>query len=126
MKKIVHRQDVENLSNLPVEISAKAEEIAGILDTEYGADRHWEKDLGGCVLIGENAEDVDVMDELIDFEYVMPEFVKLIRCKDGENYTNSLMILSSDYSITLLLPMSLTPKILLDSMEADLEREVRS
>jgi hypothetical protein len=126
MKKIVHRQDVENLSNLPVEISAKADEIAGILDEEYGAERHWNRDLGGYILIAENEEDVKSMEELIDFDYVLPEIVELISCKNGEKYTSSLMLLSSDYSISLLIPLIYTPKSFLGYLETEAEVRLRA
>jgi len=126
MKKIVHRQDVENLSNLPVEISAKAEEIASILDEEYGEDRHWNRDLGGYILIAESEEDVKSMEELIGFDYVLPEIVELISCKNGENYTSSLMLLSSDYSISLLIPLIYTPKSFLGYLETEAEGRLRA
>jgi hypothetical protein len=126
MKKIVHRQDVENLSDLPVEISVKAKEIAGILDEEYGSDRHWNRDLGGYILIAENEEDVKSMEELIDFEYVLPENVELISCKNGEKYTSSLMLLSSDYSISLLIPLIYTPKSFLGYLETEAEVRLRA
>jgi hypothetical protein len=126
MKKIVHRQDVENLSDLPVEVSAKAEEIAGILDDEYGVDRHWNRDLGGYILIAESEEDVKSMEELIDFDYVLPEIVELISCKNGEKYTSSLMLLSSDYSISLLIPLIYTPKSFLGYLETETEGRLRA
>lgn len=120
MKKIVHREDVEALIGLPVEVSAKATEIAGILDDNYGEERDSVKDLGGYILIAESEKDVEKMDELIDFEYVFPEHVEMISCdKGGEYYTNSLMLLSSDYSISLLIPLKLTPKELLQYLDVE-------
>lgn len=111
---------------LPVEVSAKAEEIAGILDDSYGEERDPIRDLGGYILIAEGEEDVETMDKLIDFEYVLPEYVEVICCSSGEDYTNSLMLLSSDYSISLLIPLRLTPKKLLESMDADTEGRLRA
>jgi hypothetical protein len=126
MKKIVHREDGKILLGLPVEVSAKVEEIAGILDENYGENRDWDKDLGGYILICESEQDVSAMNELIDFEYVLPEYVELVRCKNGEDYTNSLMILSSDYSVSLLIPLRLTPINLLECMDAKVEGGLRA
>jgi len=119
MRKIVHREDVEALLGLPFEVSAKADEIAGILDDNYGVKRDSVKDLGGYILVAESEEDVEAMDELIDFDYVLPEYVEIIGCRIGEDYTNSLMLLSSDYSISLLIPLRLTPKNLLECMDTE-------
>jgi len=120
MRKIVHRQDIEKLSDLPVEVSTRAEKIAGILDDNYGVDRHEKFDLGGYILVAEDNDDVRSMREKVDFDYVLPEYVELISCSQGrEYYTNSLMLLSSDYSISLLIPLKLTPKELLQYMDIE-------
>jgi hypothetical protein len=124
MKKIVHRQDIQILEDLPPEVLAKIEEIVGILDDEYSVDRDWGKSLGGYILVAETENDVKSMGELFDFEY-LPEYVEVIKCKKGQDYTNSLMLLSSDYSLSLFIPKMLTPKILLESMEKEAEGGVR-
>ena len=69
------------------------------------------------MLIAEVAEDVESIRKLIDLGYTLPEYVELIACANGGRYTNSLMILSSDYSISLIIPLILTPKELLKYME---------
>jgi hypothetical protein len=125
MRKIVHRKDIETLLGLPVEVSSKAEEIADVLDDNYGEDRDPVRDLGGYILVAEGEEDVEAMDELIDFDYVLPEYVELIYCcQVREYYTNSLMLLSSDYSISLLIPLKLTPKELLEHIDTEEGREI--
>jgi hypothetical protein len=126
MMKIVHREDVKALIGLPVEVSAKAEEIAGILDDSYGDERDSVKDLGGYILVAEGEKDIPAMDALIDFDYILPENVELISCRIGEDYTNSLMLLSSDYSISLLIPLRFTPKKLLECMDAEAEGKLRA
>ncbi|WP_415522892.1 hypothetical protein [Clostridium sp.] len=47
----------------------------------------------------------------------LPEYVDVITCSNGDKYTNSLMLLSSDYSISLLISLELTPKELLKYLE---------
>jgi len=117
MIKIAHKREERLLKGLPTKIAAKALEIVTILDEYYGEERAVEHDLGGYILIAETAEDVGAIRGLIDMEGILPEYVDLITCGEGNNYTNSLMLLSSDYSISLLIPISLTPKELLLYME---------
>lgn len=117
MIKIAHKREEGLLKNIPVEVSAKAMEIATVLDDNYGEERAVEHDLGGYVLILEVAEDVETIKELINLEDILPEYVDLITCSNGSKYTNSLMLLSSDYIVSLLIPLELTPKELLMQME---------
>ena len=90
------------------------------MDDNYSPTRNAEHDLGGYVLITEVAEDIEVIKKLIDFGYILPEYVDLITCESGESYTKSLMLLSSDYSISLVIPLRFTPKELLIHMEKQL------
>lgn len=113
MIKITNKNEAVAITNIPVEVVAKAIEIATILDDNYGDTRDVEHDLGGYTLIAEDEKDVETIKELIDFQDALPEYVDLISCENGESYTNTLMILSSDYSISLLIPLKLTPKELL-------------
>ncbi|MBU3190303.1 hypothetical protein K9O30_01765 [Clostridium bowmanii] len=112
MIKIAHKSEAETLKDLPVEVMAKALEIATILDDSYGKDRG-EKDLGGYILIAEDKEDIVSINKLIDFGYTLPEYVDSISCSNGKNYTNALMLLSSDFSISLMVPYGLVPEKLL-------------
>ena len=117
MIKIAHKREEGVLRHLPTEIVAKAIEIATILDENYGKNRDVEKELGGYILLAQSAEDVETIKGIIDFQYTLPEFVSLVPCESGDSYTNSLMLLSSDYSISLIIPEKLTPKELLKYME---------
>ena len=117
MIKLAHKNEAISISNLPAEVAAIAVEIATILDENYGNARNIEHDLGGYILIAESPEDVETIKELIDFQYTLPEYVDLVSCENNDSYTNSLMLLSSDYSISLIIPLSLTPKELLKYME---------
>ncbi|GEM_PF-2121419 len=77
MIKIAHKIEVETLKDLPSEVIAKALEIATILDDNYGKQR-MERELGGYILIAEDKEDVETIKKIIDFEYILPEYVELI------------------------------------------------
>jgi len=68
MQKIAHKLEVETLKDLPVEVIAKALEIATILDDNYGENRT-EKDLGSYILIVEDNEDIAYINRLIDFGF---------------------------------------------------------
>lgn len=95
MIKVAHKREERVLKYLPVEVVEKAIEIATILDDNY-RDARDDHDLGGYILIAEVAEDVETIKELIDFQDTLPEYVDLISCENGDSYTNTLMILSSD------------------------------
>ena len=110
MIKILHKAEAEILSELPLEVVTKVVEIAIILDDNYGKDRDGYYNLGGYILIAKDKKDVDVIQKLIDFQYILPEYIEQIKCCNGDNYTSSLILLSSDYSISLIIPVGLTPK----------------
>jgi len=116
MRKIAHKLEVEDLKDLPVEVITKALEIATILDDNYGKNIT-EKDLGGYILIAEDKEDIAYINKLIDFDYTLPEYVDVICCSNSERYINALMLLSSDFSISLIVPYGLIPDKLLKYME---------
>ena len=120
MIKIAHKTEVETLKLLPLELIEIVVQIAIILDDNYGVERNVDNDLGGYILIAEVAEDVETIKQLIDFQHMLPEYVDLICCSDVENYTSSLFLVSNDYSISTLIPLSLTPKELLKFMEEQL------
>ena len=117
MIRIAHKREEELLKNLPVEVAAKAFEIVTILDENYGEERDVVRDLGGYILIAETVEDVKAIRGQIVLESIQPEYVELIECSNDDKYTNSLMLLSSDYIISLLIPLELTPKELLKQLE---------
>jgi hypothetical protein len=113
MIKIAHKREVKNIDRLPAEIIEKVTEIATILDKNYGKNRSVDYGLGGYILIAETTEDMESITNQIDLKHNLPEYVDLITCVNGENYTSSLILLSCDYSISLIIPLSLMPKELL-------------
>ena len=83
MIKIAHKTEAESLKDLPVEVIAKALEIATILDDNYGKDRT-EKELGGYILIAGDKKDIEVIRKKVDL--IIPEYVDFVSC------TNSLFL----------------------------------
>ena len=110
MIKIAYKREIETITNLQAEVIERVIEIAVILDESYGGTRSVEGDLGGYIFTAEVGEDIETIKGLIDFQNTLPEYVDLITCSNGERDASSLVLLSSDYSISLLIPMELTPE----------------
>lgn len=118
MMKIAHKKEISVINHLSAEVINVVLEIITVLDEEYEEERNVDADLGGYVLVVENEEDIEKVREAgIDVTSTIPEYVDLISCSDGEEYTNSLILCNNDYSISLIIPIKLTPKELLSWME---------
>ncbi|WP_346892571.1 hypothetical protein [Clostridium sp. UBA871] len=101
MKKIFINEKLEALLNYPGEIIKNIKEVIATLDENYGQNRDVDKDLGGYVLIVENIKDIDELKQ-DKLQGLVPEHTDLIECKEGVNWTSSLFLLSSDYSIIVV------------------------
>ena len=76
-------------------------EIRDILNENYGANRDIESDLGGYVVIAENIIDIEILKQ-DKLQVLVPEYTDVIEVMNGENYTSSLYLLSSDFSIVVV------------------------
>lgn len=116
MIEVSHLSEKERLKSLPHEVQDAIQGILQILDTEYGADRDKYEDDGGYVAVLEKKEDFQQIKDnaYIDCDEVIAEYVDKIVCSNGEVYTNSLIICNNDYSISLIMPIELTPQNLKD------------
>lgn len=116
MIKIDHAKDVKNIK-LPQEVVKAIEEVAAILDNEYGEERDVDGSDGGYILVIESKDEFENLKDIyIDMDDIIAEYVDLIKVADGEDYTNSLIILNNDFAISLMMPITITPKILFDEM----------
>lgn len=116
MIKIAHVKETENLK-LPQEVVEVIKDIAMVLDNEYGEDRDVNHGDGGYILVVESKDEFEKLKDIyIDMENVIAEYVDLIKVDDGEDYTNSLIILNNDFIISLIIPVAVTPKKLLDEL----------
>lgn len=113
---IVNEKDVHIL-NLPTEAKERVRSTAAALDVNYGEDRDAYKDLGGYILVVEETGDQELLNEKANLEGIIPEFVDRIPVEDGDDYTCTLFLLSSDYAIVVFAPLSMTPEYLLEQME---------
>ncbi|WP_415318048.1 hypothetical protein [Clostridium perfringens] len=101
MKKIYLKRQLVDLSNYPVEVIKIIYEAIDILNENYGENRDVDKDLGGYVLVVESVEDVKELKNGM-LKDILPEYTDEIICSEGVNYTSSLFLLSSDFSVVVI------------------------
>lgn len=118
MIEVSHLNEKERLTALALEVQETILGILQILDSEYGADRDKYEDDGGYVIVVEKDADFqEIKDKAyIDCDNVIAEYVDKIICSSDEVYTNSLIICNNDYTISLIIPMELTPENLKNYM----------
>lgn len=100
MRKVSKVNDLIEMK-LEVNVISIIKEQLNILDENYGADRDINNDLGGYVVIAENIVDIEILkrDKL---QGLIPEYTDVIKCSEGVNWTFSLFLISSDYSIVVV------------------------
>lgn len=101
MRKIYLKKQLGDLSNYHVEVIKSISETIEILNENYGENRNVDKDLGGYVLVVENIEEVKELKNGI-LKEILPEYTDEIICSEGVNYTSSLFLLSSDFSVVVI------------------------
>ena len=101
MKKVYNENQLVKLNSIPVEVIEFVRELIVILNEAYGEDRNVESDLGGYVLIAENIVDIEILKQ-DKLQCLVPEYTDVIEVMNGENYTSSLYLLSSDFSIVVV------------------------
>ncbi|HAT4363255.1 hypothetical protein P3F01_09360 [Clostridium perfringens] len=112
MKKIYSKKQLKQLNEYPIEVIKSIFETIEILNENYGESRDIDKDLGGYVLVVESVEDVKELKNGM-LKDVLPEYTDEIICSEGVNYTSSLFLLSSDFSVVVIAEEELS-KILLE------------
>ena len=95
MKKVYLKNQ---LKGYPIEVINNISDIIDVLDENYGVERNIKADLGGYVLIAENIVDIEILKQS-KLKAVVAEYTDVIECSDGVNWTSSLFLLLSDYSI---------------------------
>ena len=101
MIKLYSNEQAKKIINFPKEVVSNIEEIIILLNDNYGADRSLEGDLGGYILIPENSLDIKMLKQ-DKLQGVIPEYTDVIECSGGVNWTSSLFLLSSDFSIVVV------------------------
>ena len=98
MKKIYKENQLLEVNNIPSEVIEGIKVTIDILNKNYGADRAIHNALGGYVLIAENIVDIEILKQ-DKLQGLIPEYTDVIKCSEGVNWTSSLFLLSSDFSI---------------------------
>ena len=101
MKRIYKESQLLEVNNIPTEVIERMKAIIDILNENYGADRDKEVDLGGYVVIAENIVDIETLKQ-DKLQGLIPEYTDIIECSEGVNWTSSLFLLSSDFSIIVV------------------------
>ena len=101
MKKLYKESKLLEVNNIPTEVIERMKVIIDILNENYGEYRDIEADLGGYVVIAENIVDIEILKQG-KLQDLIPEYTDIIECSEGVNWTSSLFLLSSDYSIVVI------------------------
>lgn len=101
MKKVYLKEQLEGGRDYPIEVINIIFKIIKILDDNYGANRSIDSDLGGYVLIAENIVDIEILKQ-DKLKGLVAEYTDIIECSEGVNWTSSLFLLSSDFSIVVV------------------------
>lgn len=116
MEKITCLKEVAKVGKYPKEVVEAVSKSAQILDEEYGSERDNEG-LGGYILVVETEEELEELkSHNIYADEDIAEYVEAILV-DGEiAFTNSLILLGSDFAVILIIPINITPKNLIMQM----------
>ena len=111
MKKVYKESQLVELKNLQPEVTKSIKTTIDILNKNYGTDRDIHNDLGGYILIAENIVDIEILKQ-DKLQGIIPEYTDLIECSEGVNWTSSLFLLSSDFSIVVVITEELSKFLL--------------
>ena len=111
MIKIFSKEQLRKVINYPEEVIDSIYEIIEILDDNYGQNRNIYNDLGGYVLVAENIVDIEIFKQE-KLKGLVPEYTDIIECSEEVNWTFSLFLLSSDFSIVVVTTVELSKFLL--------------
>ena len=94
------KEQLKQLKKYKIEVIKSIHDTVNILEKNYGI-RDVEQDLGGYVVIAENIVDIEILKQ-DKLQVLVPEYTDVIEVMNGENYTSSLYLLSSDFSIVVV------------------------
>ena len=97
-------------SHLPMEVQGEIRRVTGILDENYndeGID-------GGYIVILESHADIGLCP--VDMASSIYEFADLIKTS-SEDYVSVLYLVGTEYSITVIMPLSIAPNNIKEDIE---------
>ena len=101
MKNIYKENQFIEAINILIEAIEIIKLTIDVLNENYGVNRDINNDLGGYVVIAENIVDIEILKQ-DKLQCLVPEYTDVIEVINGENYTSSLYLLSSDFSIVVV------------------------
>ena len=101
MKKIYKKSQLLEVNDIPLEVIEGIKATIDVLNENYGVNRDIESDLGGYIVVAENIVDIEILKQ-DKLQGLVPEYTDVIEVVNGENYTSSLYLLSSDFSIVVV------------------------
>ena len=86
------------------------EKTVALLNFYYGEMRNPDTDLGGYVLLIEKSEELNNLKKIFhqEIDKITPEFLDIIRASE-ESYASAQIQLSSDFSVVLVMALSIAP-----------------
>ena len=104
------KKDLSLLLEYPKEVVENVDNVINILDENYGYNRKSTDD-GGYVCIIEDIKEVDYLKVNI-LKDLVEEFSDVIYENHIDKYNSTLYLLSSDYSITIIIKNEMTNELL--------------
>ncbi|MDB2102351.1 hypothetical protein PMW00_04870 [Clostridium paraputrificum] len=101
MIRLYLQEQLEELNQYSSEVIESINKIIQILNESYGVNRNVDNELGGYILIAENSVDIEILKQ-DKLQGLIPEYTDIIECSGGVNWTSSLFLLSSDFSIVVV------------------------
>ena len=89
------------LENYPKKIIKSIKELISLINENYGENRDVESELGGYVVVVENIVDIEILKQ-DKLQGLVAEYIDIIECSEGVNWTSSLFLLSSDFAIVVV------------------------
>ena len=110
MIKLIKKEELKVLSEYPKEVIENVDNVITILDESYGDNRKSTDD-GGYVCVIEEIEEVEYLKVNV-LKGLVEEFSDVIYEDNVNEYSSTLYLLSSDYSITVITKNEVTDELL--------------
>ena len=110
--KIWKEEQLKLLEGYPKEVVDSVNEIIGVLNNNYGADRDVDKDLGGYIQVIESLEELKLLKYGILQGLVEEYSDEICITENGDVYNSTLYITSSDYNVVVITKNEMTDELL--------------
>lgn len=108
--RLKNQADAKRVKDWDERVMVQVRAVLAILDESYGKDRNIQTDLGGFVLLCDRDTTAEELNETVNISYDLYEWTDKIET-DDENYVIAHYLLSSDYSVVTVMPLTLFEEI---------------